>query len=76
MLGISCSLNNRTRLVRWSWCSSAHLADAMAACRMTVVDGQFYWMSAKVSNDQFRFYAPDVQLTRFNCVIDKVSYRA
>lgn len=48
----------------------------MAACRMTVVDGQFYWMSAKVSNDQFRFYAPDVQLTRFNCVIDKVSYRA
>ncbi|WP_082082340.1 hypothetical protein [Mycobacterium lepromatosis] len=40
---------------------------------MTVVDAQFYWMSTKVSNDQFRVYAFDVQPIRFNCFIDKAS---
>ncbi|MGB9223839.1 MAG: DUF1298 domain-containing protein, partial [Mycobacterium sp.] len=31
----------------------------MAAHRMTAVDAQFYWMSAKVPNDEFLLYAFD-----------------
>ncbi|HUH67742.1 MAG TPA: hypothetical protein VLZ05_02040, partial [Mycobacterium sp.] len=29
----------------------------MAAHRMAAVDAQFYWMSAKIANDEFLLYA-------------------
>lgn len=43
---------------------------------MAAVDAQFYWMSAKVPNDQFLLYAFDGQPVRLDCAIDEVRRRA
>jgi WS/DGAT C-terminal domain len=44
--------------------------------RMTAVDAQFYWMSAKVPSDQFLLYAFDGEPTDFERAIDDVRGRA
>lgn len=43
---------------------------------MTAVDAQFYWMSAKVPNDEFLLYAFDGQPTDFERAVDDVRGRA
>jgi hypothetical protein len=44
--------------------------------RMTAVDAQFYWMSAKVPSDAFMLYAFDGQPTDFERAVDEVRSRA
>jgi len=44
--------------------------------RMTAVDAQFYWMSAKVPSDQFLLYAFDGEPTDFERAVDDVRGRA
>jgi WS/DGAT C-terminal domain len=44
--------------------------------RMTAVDAQFYWMSAKVPSDEFMLYAFDGQPTDFERAVDEVRSRA
>jgi hypothetical protein len=44
--------------------------------RMTAVDAQFYWMSAKVPNDEFLIYAFDGEPTDFERAIEDVRSRA
>jgi WS/DGAT C-terminal domain len=44
--------------------------------RMAAVDAQFYWMSAKVPNDEFLLYAFDGEPTDFESAIDEVRSRA
>jgi hypothetical protein len=44
--------------------------------RMTAVDAQFYWMSAKVPNDEFLVYAFDGQPTDFERAVEDVRRRA
>jgi hypothetical protein len=44
--------------------------------RMTAVDAQFYWMSAKVPNDEFLLYAFDGEPTDFESAADDVRTRA
>jgi hypothetical protein len=48
----------------------------MAAHRMTAVDAQFYWMSAKVPNDQFLLYAFDSEPASVGRALDAVRDRA
>jgi WS/DGAT C-terminal domain len=48
----------------------------MAAHRMAAVDAQFYWMSAKVPNDDFLLYAFDGEPADLGQAIDQVSRRA
>ncbi len=48
----------------------------MATHRMTAVDAQFYWMSAKIPNDQFLLYAFAGQPARFEPVVDSLRRRA
>jgi hypothetical protein len=48
----------------------------MAAHRMAAVDAQFYWMSAKVPNDQFLLYAFDGEPADLGRVIEQVCRRA
>jgi hypothetical protein len=44
--------------------------------RMTAIDAQFYWMSAKVPSDLIMLYAFDGQPTDFERTIDKIRARA
>src|ERR1700761_5725288 len=44
--------------------------------RMAAADAQFYWMSAKVPNDEFLLYAFDGEPTDFNGALDEVRRRA
>lgn len=44
--------------------------------RMTAVDAQFYWMSAKVPNDEFLTYAFDGEPTDFERAVEVVLHRA
>jgi WS/DGAT C-terminal domain len=44
--------------------------------RMTAVDAQFYWMSAKVPNDEFLLYAFATVPTDFEHAVDEVRSRA
>ena len=44
--------------------------------RMAAVDAQFYWMSAKIPNDEFLLYAFDGVPTDFECAVDEVRDRA
>jgi hypothetical protein len=44
--------------------------------RMTAVDAQFYWMSAKVPSDDFQLYAFDGEPTNFDRAVDDVRNRA
>ena len=44
--------------------------------RMTAVDAQFYWMSAKVPSDEFMLYAFDGEPTDFECAVDEIRNRA
>lgn len=44
--------------------------------RMAAVDAQFYWMSAKVPNDEFLLYAFDGEPTDFQRAVDEVRIRA
>jgi Wax ester synthase/diacylglycerol acyltransferase catalytic domain len=44
--------------------------------RMTAVDAQFYWMSAKVPNDEFLLYAFAGVPTHFQHAVDDVRSRA
>jgi hypothetical protein len=44
--------------------------------RMTAVDAQFYWMSAKVPSDDFQLYAFDGEATNFDQAVDDVRNRA
>jgi hypothetical protein len=44
--------------------------------RMTAVDAQFYWMSAKVPNDDFLVYAFDGEPTDFERAVEDVRRRA
>ncbi len=46
------------------------------SARMAAVDAQFYWMSAKVPNDEFLIYAFDGEPTDFERAIDDVRCRA
>jgi hypothetical protein len=43
---------------------------------MAAVDAQFYWMSAKVPNDEFLLYAFDGALTDFRHAMDQICRRA
>jgi len=43
---------------------------------MTAVDAQFYWMSAKVPNDEFMVYAFDGEPTDFERAVEHVRSRA
>ena len=56
--------------------SSDHPAEAVAAHRMAAVDAQFYWMSAKVPNDQFLLYAFDGEPADLGKAIEQVCRRA
>ena len=44
--------------------------------RMTAVDAQFYWMSAKVPSDDFMLYAFEGEPTDFERAVDEVRNRA
>jgi hypothetical protein len=44
--------------------------------RMTAIDAQFYWMSAKVPNDQFLLYAFSGAPTDFARAVDEIRDRA
>ncbi len=44
--------------------------------RMTAIDAQFYWMSAKVPSDEFMLYAFDGEPTDFERAVDEVRSRA
>jgi hypothetical protein len=44
--------------------------------RMTAIDAQFYWMSAKVPSDAFMLYAFDGQPTDFERAVEEVRSRA
>ncbi len=44
--------------------------------RMAAADAQFYWMSAKVPNDEFLLYAFDGEPTDFDSAADEVHRRA
>ena len=44
--------------------------------RMTAVDAQFYWMSAKVPSDEFLLYAFGGEPTDFERAVDEVRNRA
>ncbi len=44
--------------------------------RMTAVDAQFYWMSAKIPSDQFLLYAFDGEPTDFEKAVDEIRSRA
>jgi hypothetical protein len=44
--------------------------------RMTAIDAQFYWMSAKIPSDEFMLYAFDGLPTDFECAADEVCARA
>src|SRR5271168_1531520 len=44
--------------------------------RMTAVDAQFYWMSAKVPSDEFLLYAFDGEPTDFERAVDEVRNKA
>ncbi len=46
------------------------------AARMTAVDAQFYWMLAKVPDDQFLLYAFDGEPKPLSRAIDEVRGRA
>jgi hypothetical protein len=46
------------------------------SARMTAVDAQFYWMSAKVSSDQFLLYAFAGEPTDFERAVDDIRSRA
>ena len=46
------------------------------SARMTAVDAQFYWMSAKVPSDQLVLYAFDGEPTDFEGAVDDVRRRA
>jgi hypothetical protein len=48
----------------------------MAAHRMAAVDAQFYWMSAKVPNDDFQLYAFDGEPAELERAIEQVRRRA
>ena len=44
--------------------------------RMTAIDAQFYWMSAKIPSDEFLLYAFDGLPTEFERATDEVCARA
>ncbi|HYX98672.1 MAG TPA: DUF1298 domain-containing protein [Mycobacterium sp.] len=44
--------------------------------RMTAVDAQFYWMSAKVASDEFMLYGFEGEPTDFERAVDEVRSRA
>jgi hypothetical protein len=44
--------------------------------RMTAIDAQFYWMSAKIPSDEFLLYAFDGLPTDFEYAVDEVRSRA
>jgi hypothetical protein len=46
------------------------------SARMTAVDAQFYWMSAKVPSDDFQLYAFAGEPTDFQRAVDEVHSRA
>jgi hypothetical protein len=48
----------------------------MAAHRMAAVDAQFYWMSAKIPNDEFLLYAFDGEPADCERAIEQVCQRA
>lgn len=48
----------------------------MVGHRMTAVDAQFYWLSAKVPNDEFLLYAFDGVPTELERSIERVCHRA
>ncbi|HZU48263.1 MAG TPA: DUF1298 domain-containing protein, partial [Mycobacterium sp.] len=48
----------------------------MTKHRMAAVDAQFYWMSAKIPNDQFLLYAFGSQPADLHKAIDDVRARA
>src|SRR6202000_1774201 len=48
----------------------------VAAHRMAAVDAQFYWMSAKVPNDEFMIYAFDREPAALDRAIEGVRRRA
>ncbi|CPR09211.1 hypothetical protein BN971_01468 [Mycobacterium bohemicum DSM 44277] len=47
-----------------------------AGQRMTAVDAQFYWMSAKVPSDQFLLYAFEGEPSRYERAVEDVCRRA
>src|SRR5262249_22004611 len=50
--------------------------EAMAAHRMAAVDAQFYWMSAKIPNDEFLLYAFDGEPADLGRAVDWIHQRA
>jgi hypothetical protein len=48
----------------------------MAAHRMAAVDAEFYWMSAKVPNDDFQLWAFDGEPADLDAAVDEVCRRA
>jgi hypothetical protein len=48
----------------------------MAAHRMSAVDAQFYWMSAKVPNDEFLLYAFDGEPAHLRHAVEQICRRA
>ncbi len=48
----------------------------MAAQRMAAVDAQFYWMSAKIPNDEFLLYAFDGEPADLGRAVEQVCQRA
>ncbi len=48
----------------------------MVGHRMATIDAQFYWMSAKVPNDEFLLYAFDGEPTELEGAIERVCARA
>ncbi|KLO36230.1 hypothetical protein ABW17_22805 [Mycobacterium nebraskense] len=48
----------------------------MAAQRMAAVDAQFYWMSARIPNDEFLLYAFDGEPAEYPAVVEQLCRRA
>src|ERR1700754_4203778 len=76
MPGTSCSSSSPRRSPIGCLHSSAHPADAMTARRMAAVDAQFYWMSAKLHNDDFMLYAFDGEPADLGQAMEQVVHRA
>ncbi|MBZ4561560.1 DUF1298 domain-containing protein, partial [Mycobacterium avium subsp. hominissuis] len=48
----------------------------MTGHRMAAVDAQFYWMSAKIPNDEFLLYAFDGEPADYPAAADQLRRRA
>src|SRR4051794_17925021 len=72
----SCNSSSRTRWRATSSTSSAKSDENMHVRRLTAVDAQTYWLSAKMPNDLLLMYGFDGTPTDLDVAIEKIRCRA